>query len=130
MNRRWALLPVAFVAGVASEWAVLGWSDPARWVPDLLAGLVLVGSGLVMWPSGRGAAALLIAAGFAWFAGNLGQPFWYWHRAPLVHLLLAFPGWRPASCSASARRRAAGSEWRRGPRRPSPWSCTQRPARV
>ncbi|MGP3917776.1 sensor histidine kinase [Nonomuraea sp. 10N515B] len=97
MNTRWALLPVAFVAGVASEWAVLGWSDPARWVPDLLAGLVLVGSGLVMWPSGRGAAVLLITAGFAWFAGNLGQPFWYWHRAPLVHLLLAFPGWRPTS---------------------------------
>ncbi|MGN9845485.1 sensor histidine kinase [Nonomuraea sp. H19] len=97
MTARWAVLLVALVAGFASEGVVLGWSDPARWVPDLVAGVVLTGSGLVMWPLSRGAAALLIVSGFAWFAGNLGPAFWYWHRGPMVHLLLAFPGWRPAS---------------------------------
>ncbi|MFI6478662.1 hypothetical protein ACIBH1_12055 [Nonomuraea sp. NPDC050663] len=64
---------------------------------NLVVGPVLISSGLVMWPVGRGTAILAVAAGLAWFAGDLGAPLASWHRGPLTHLLIAFPGWRPAS---------------------------------
>jgi signal transduction histidine kinase len=86
------VLAAAIAAGLASGQAAYGWAQPERWIPDLLAGLVLVGAGLY---ARKAPGALLVATGFAWFAGNLDPALWYWHRGPLIHLLLAFPGWRP-----------------------------------
>jgi len=46
-------------------------------------------------PAARGIGVLLAATGLAWYAGNLDPVALYWHRGPLVHLLLTYPGWRP-----------------------------------
>ncbi|GAA1018302.1 two-component sensor histidine kinase [Acrocarpospora pleiomorpha] len=88
------ILVLAVVAGLASEWVAYRWEQPGQWIPDLLTGLVLVGSGLY---ARKAPGTLLIATGFAWFAGNLDPALWYWHRGPLIHLLLMFPGWRPTT---------------------------------
>ena len=46
--------------------------------------------------------ALLAATGAAWFAGTLAPALLYLHRGPLIHLLLAYPGARPARRPAQA----------------------------
>jgi signal transduction histidine kinase len=73
-------------------------------VPDLLAGWAMIACGLAGWsrrPQSR-SGALLVAAGFAWFAPNfaatgvtalgwLSAHALYLHRGPLVHLVLTYP---------------------------------------
>jgi signal transduction histidine kinase len=93
---RWAILAPAVAAGVASEAAAYSASSaypaylrPQDWIPDLVVGLVFVVSGLLARPSpAERIGWLLVATGFAWFAGNLGPIAWYWHRGPFVHALL------------------------------------------
>jgi signal transduction histidine kinase len=89
------LVAGAVAFGSVSVHAAFGWDPVARWLPDLLVGLTLVGAGLLAWLRSRAVATLLIAAGFAWFAGNLDPIAVAWHRGPLVHLLLSYPAWRP-----------------------------------
>jgi signal transduction histidine kinase len=101
----WLLLwPAAAVVGVTAEWRLYGWADSRDWVPDLLTGWTLIASGLAGWsrrPQSR-SGALLVAAGFAWFAPNfaatgvtalgwLSAHALYLHRGPLVHLVLTYP---------------------------------------
>ncbi|MBO3752719.1 hypothetical protein J5X84_42285 [Streptosporangiaceae bacterium NEAU-GS5] len=84
---RWAVLAVTLGLGAASE--VTAYAQPQDWVPDLVVGLVFVVCGLLSAPAPIGRTGwLLVATGFAWFAGNLVPLAWYWHRGPLVHLLL------------------------------------------
>jgi hypothetical protein len=88
---------VAVAFGLVSEQAAYGWGRPLRWVPDLVVGLACVGAGLMAWRHQRGVGVLLALTGFAWFAGNLAAAALFWHRGPLVHALVAYPGWRPRS---------------------------------
>ncbi|GAB3847213.1 hypothetical protein [Dactylosporangium cerinum] len=88
--------------GVASEWFAYGWDDPVRWLPDLIVGMTLLVAGAWAFPAARGTGALLLATGLLWYAGNLDQAALYWHRAPLMHLLLTYPGWRPGARLARA----------------------------
>jgi signal transduction histidine kinase len=92
-----AVAAVGLAAGVGSELVGFGWDDPIRWVPDLIVGLTLIGSGVWAWSSERGTGTLLTTTGFTWFAGNIDSTALYWHRGPLVHLLVAYLGWRPRS---------------------------------
>jgi signal transduction histidine kinase len=89
------ILGGAAAFGAASVHVAFGWDPVARWLPDLVVGLTLIGAGLLAWLRSRAVATLLIAAGFAWFAGNLDPIAVAWHRGPLVHLLLSYPAWRP-----------------------------------
>jgi signal transduction histidine kinase len=104
-RRAWLLLgPTGAAVGIAAEWRLYGWVDPGGWVPDLLTGWCLIGCGLAGWarrPQSR-SGALLVAAGFAWFVydfaasgagllGWLGVHALYWHRGPLVQLVLTYP---------------------------------------
>jgi signal transduction histidine kinase len=89
------VLVAAAAFGAASVQVAFGWDPVARWLPDLVVGLTLVGAGLLAWVRSRAVATLLIAAGLAWFAGNLDPIAVAWHRGPLVHLLLSYPVWRP-----------------------------------
>jgi signal transduction histidine kinase len=85
----------AVVFGSASVHVGLGWDTVALWLPDLAVGLTLVGAGLLAWGRSRAVATLLVAAGFAWFAGTLHPVATAWHRGPMTHLLLCYPRWRP-----------------------------------
>jgi signal transduction histidine kinase len=93
---RQLLWPVALAAGLAAESAGPGFGDPARWVPDLLTGWVIVGCGLEAWarrPDSR-CGALLALTGFAWFAGTAWSSAAFAHRGPLVQAILTFPSGR------------------------------------
>jgi signal transduction histidine kinase len=92
---RLALWPAGAALGVLAE---LG-TDLAHAIPDLVCGWTMIGCGLVAWsrrPDSH-AGALLAAVGFTWFAGNFIDAALYWHRGPLVHLLVTFPGGRARS---------------------------------
>ena len=98
----------AAAVGVLAEQQGYGWADLRGWLPDLLAGWTLAALGLVLLASRRppGAGALLLLAGFAWFAANFattGPAAVEWiaaratfvHRGPLLALALATPAGRP-----------------------------------
>ena len=68
---------------------------PVVLVADLVVGAVLVLGGLLLARRERPAGALLALTGGAWFVGFFWSGALFWHRGPLVHLLLAFPGVRP-----------------------------------
>ena len=105
--RRVALLAIAcagVVVGILGEQQEYAWSELRYWLPDLLAGwtLIALGLSLVILRRPRRTAALLLVAGFSWFAFNFattGPPFVDWlavrgaylHRAPLFQLALAPP---------------------------------------
>jgi signal transduction histidine kinase len=85
------------VLGLASEWVGFGWDDPRGWVPDLVVGLVFVGAGVYALSRSRTTGSLLAATGFTWFFGNFGPAALYWHRGPLVHVVVSYPGARARS---------------------------------
>jgi signal transduction histidine kinase len=98
--RTW-IRPTIAALGVAlggyAEWATFGWDKPLFWVPDLLVGLAFLAVG-VLRPAGEdtvGTLALLTAG--SWFVGTLLPIAVYWHRGPLIHLLMAHPRMRPRS---------------------------------
>lgn len=99
--RRIGLLvwPAAIGLGIAAESAAFSWDDPAQWLPDLLVGLTFFACGSLAWErwGAHGAGALLAATGVTWFLGNFSADLLYLHRGVLVHLVLAYPGWRPRS---------------------------------
>ncbi len=70
----------AVVVALLAEFGSTSVSDVGAWVPDLLAGLVLIVCGLVLHHMGSPASAALalIFAGLTWFAGNLAMvgPTW------------------------------------------------------
>ena len=74
--RRWVPVVVVGAAGCAiglhAEWLWTGFDDVFDWLPDLVAGWVLMGCGLAVWwrRSESRVGWLLIASGFAWFVGN------------------------------------------------------------
>jgi len=104
-RRVWLVLwPAAALVGVTAEWRLYGWADPGGWVPDLLTGWTMIACGLAGWsrrPQSR-SGALLVAAGFAWFAPNfagsgvaaiawLSAHALYLYRGPLAQLVLTYP---------------------------------------
>ena len=93
----WLVLGAVWV-GVLSEAWVYDVDEPQLWLPDLLAGWTLCGSGILAWATRRakGVGVLLGAAGITWFLA-LSPPLLFLHRGPLVHLLVTYPGWRPRS---------------------------------
>ena len=98
-----AIVAAGLGAGIAAEQAAFAWDDPFHWVPDLLVGLAFVGAGAYALRRRRPGTGLLFAAtGFTWFAGTAAASMLYLHRGPLVHSVIAYPGWRPRSRLALA----------------------------
>jgi signal transduction histidine kinase len=92
---RYALWPAGLAFGVAAEWV----ARPLFMVLDAASGFALVFLGLVAWsrrPASR-AGAIMLAAGFAWFAGTLWAPAIFWHRGPLGQLLISYSSGRLSS---------------------------------
>ena len=94
MRLRLALLPVGIAFGVAVEEAfyddTLG---PALSAADFTVGCLLIACGVVAWdrrPESR-VGALMTAAGYTWFLGNVTEWLLFLHRGPLVHLHLSYP---------------------------------------
>jgi signal transduction histidine kinase len=88
---------VIVAAGLAAITVGRGWSAAAVWLPDLLVGFTFAAAGLVAWPRSRATGVLLAVVGLSWFAGHLDVAATFWHRGPLIHLLVTYPGWRPRS---------------------------------
>src|SRR3984957_4992756 len=115
MQRRFLILPVAVVFGLAAEHAAFGWGDSGHWIPDLAVGWCLIGCGViasVRRPESR-SGVLMMATGFTWFLGNfagvgVSVVAWvaahalYLHRGPLFQLLLTYPSGRRPSRGAGA----------------------------
>jgi signal transduction histidine kinase len=109
---RWRSLswPAGIAIGVAAEWARFGWHHPGRWLPDLLVGWIFIACGLIASarrPESR-SGGLLAATGVAWFLpnfaglgsglmGRVAASTLFWHRGPLVHLVLTYPDGRTSS---------------------------------
>ena len=74
---------------------------PVVLVADLVVGIVLLLGGVVLGRRERPAGVLLAAVGASWFVGFLWPGALFWHRGPLVQLLLAYPGWRPHTASTA-----------------------------
>jgi signal transduction histidine kinase len=89
------LVVAGAVVGVAAVRAAFEWDDARRWIPDLAVGLAFVIAGAAVSSRRPGTGLLLAATGFAWFAGNFDPGLVYLHRGPLVHLVVAYVGWRP-----------------------------------
>jgi signal transduction histidine kinase len=94
---RWAVLALATVTGVAVERASTGWAEARVWLPDLVVGLALAAAGSAAWPRRRDVAVLLGVTSGWWFLGTLAPWAVFVHVGVLIQLLVAYPGWRPAS---------------------------------
>jgi signal transduction histidine kinase len=104
------LWPAGAVLGLAAEWVAFDWTDAHLWIPDLLVGWAFISGGLIATdrrPESR-SGPLMAVTGFTWFLGNFvgveaGFVSWiaargiYWHRGPLVHMILAYPSGRVSS---------------------------------
>src|SRR5690242_19338042 len=67
-----SLAVAGVVVGIAAERQAYAWSDLRTWLPDLVAGWLLLGLGVALAAlrGPRGASVLLVLAGFLWFAAN------------------------------------------------------------
>ena len=105
-----ALAGAGVALGLVAEQQAYAWQELSDWLPDLVAGWTLIGLGIALLAlhRPRGAAALLLLAGFSWFAFNfehtgptavqwLAVHAAYLHRAPLLPLALALPAGRPGT---------------------------------
>lgn len=83
--------------GAAVEWAYYDSGlGVALTVADFAVGCVLIVCGAVVWERRAESriGALMTLAGFCWFFGNVDGAAVYFHRGPLVHLILAYPSGR------------------------------------
>jgi len=94
VNRRAVAVGAAGLAvAIAAEAATYLPEEPGLAAADATVGLAFLGLGLVAWqrrPSSR-SGLLMVATGFAWFAGSLAGAALFLHRGPLVHLLVGYP---------------------------------------
>jgi signal transduction histidine kinase len=100
---RWSPVAVGIAGGVIGAASVLlGAGDPHQRVLDLVVGWLLIGVGSLasQRAPGRPTGALVAAAGFAWFVGDVAWvvgPFALatvvapLHRGLLVHAILSYP---------------------------------------
>ncbi len=59
--------------------------------PDFAVGLAYFILGSVLWTRSREAATLAVAVGITWYFGSFLWIAGYWHRGPLIHLVLLMP---------------------------------------
>jgi signal transduction histidine kinase len=94
MRRPAVAVAVAGLAvAVAAELASYLPEEPGLAAADATVGLAFIGLGVVAWeraPSSR-SGLLMVATGFAWFAGSFASAALFLHRGPLVHLLVGYP---------------------------------------
>jgi signal transduction histidine kinase len=80
--------------------STVDWSRPQLWLPDLAVGLFLLA--VAVWTGLRDAGArvaqtvavLVLLVSVTWFIGTAWPVASFWHRAPLLNLLLAYPAGR------------------------------------
>jgi signal transduction histidine kinase len=88
-----AVAAAGLAVAIAAEAATYLPDEPGLAAGDALVGLAFLALGLVAWqrrPSSR-SGLLMVATGFAWFAGSFAGAALFLHRGPLVHLLVSYP---------------------------------------
>jgi signal transduction histidine kinase len=110
------IVAAGLAVGVIAESVLFDRSDPARWLPDLLVGWSFIACGMIVMPRhpGSRSGVFMLATGFLWFLPNfagltertVGAAAAYtlfWHRGPLVQLVLTYPdGRNPSSLTRAA----------------------------
>jgi hypothetical protein len=89
----YAVAVAGLAVAIAAEAATYLPEEPGLAAGDAVVGLAFLGLGLVAWqrrPSSR-SGLLMVATGFAWFAGSFASAALFVHRGPLVHLLVGYP---------------------------------------
>jgi hypothetical protein len=92
-RRAVAVAAVGLAVAVAAESVSYLPKEPGLAAADASVGLAFIGLGVVAWqwrPSSR-SGLLMVATGFAWFAGGFAGAALFLHRGPLVHLLVGYP---------------------------------------
>jgi signal transduction histidine kinase len=92
-RRAVAVAAVGLAVAVAAESVSYLPKEPGLAAADASVGLAFIGLGVVVWqqrPSSR-SGLLMVATGFAWFAGGFAGAALFLHRGPLVHLLVSYP---------------------------------------
>src|SRR5215217_8220567 len=92
-RRAVAVAAVGLAVAVAAESVSYLPKEPGLAAGDASVGLAFLGLGVVAWqgrPSSR-SGLLMVATGFAWFAGSFAGAALFLHRGPLVHLLVGYP---------------------------------------
>ena len=99
LRRTRAIQASLIAAGLASGLVAvtLGgeWSDPLVWASDLVVGIVFIVVSALLWTTARMAALLALAVGVTWYLGSFLPLAEYWHRGPVIHLILLAPLYRP-----------------------------------
>jgi signal transduction histidine kinase len=88
-----AVAAAGLAVAIGAEAAIYLPEEPGLAAGDALVGLAFLGLGMVAWqrrPSSR-SGLLMVATGFAWFAGSFAGAALFLHRGPLVHLLVGYP---------------------------------------
>ena len=100
---RLSLLAIALALG-SVEWAVSKNVPPLVLATDIAAGWAYLAAGSLAWPGRRSRwlPVLFVATGIAWLVGSVTPALLDVYRAPLAHLLLAFPSGRLPGRMASA----------------------------
>lgn len=71
--------------------------DPLIHGADLTVGVAYLALAVLARRRSTALAVLCAAVAITWWLGSLGPPATFWHRGPLVHLLLTFPAVRPST---------------------------------
>jgi signal transduction histidine kinase len=81
--------------GLTSERYAYDVRQMVFWLPDLIVGLAWVGCGVLCWRRSPAVGGLALAVAATWFAAPFIPAARFWHRGPLIHLLVTAPVLRP-----------------------------------
>ena len=90
-----AIIVFGFALGIFAMTSTYRFADWSGWIPDLAVGCSFVILSARAVRQSRSIAVLAAAVAICWWLGTLVPDIaLYWHRGPLVHLLLAAPSGR------------------------------------
>ena len=90
-----SLIAAGLASGLVAVTLGGEWSDPLVWASDLVVGIVFIVVSALLWTTARMAALLALAVGVTWYLGSFLPLAEYWHRGPVIHLILLAPLYRP-----------------------------------
>jgi signal transduction histidine kinase len=90
---RTAIVAAGLALAIAAEWSAFEPGKLEVTIADGVVGVVLLVCGVIAWERvvGSRTGPLMVVAGLTWFAGTLAPAALFWHRGPLVHVIVSYP---------------------------------------